>query len=49
MYFKDCDGLGQAIMVAKKHPVNLSGIEKWCEDERQLEVYEEFIKLLKKN
>ena len=47
MYFKDRDGLDQAILVSFKHPVNLSSIEKWCRGEKHQEVFEEFIKLLK--
>ncbi len=48
IYFKDRDGLDQAILVAKKHPVNFKSIEKWCKAEGYLEVYKEFIELLKK-
>ena len=47
MYFKDRDGLDQAILVSKRHPVNHSSIEKWCEGEKQPEVFKEFIKVLK--
>jgi hypothetical protein len=47
MYFKDRDGLDQAILVSKRHPVNLSSIKKWCEGEKHNEIYKEFLKLLK--
>ena len=47
MYFKDRDGLDQAVLVSSKHPVNFSSIEKWCKGENNHEVYKEFTKLLK--
>ena len=47
MYFKDRDGLDQAIMIANIHPIKLSSVERWCKGENNYEVYKEFIKLLK--
>ena len=46
MYFKDRDGIDQALLVAEKHPVNFASIEKWCKGENHHDVYQEFIKLL---
>jgi len=48
MYFHDRDGLDQAVLVAQKHPVNFKSIKKWCANENNLQVFEEFFKLLKK-
>ncbi|MBL6992257.1 MAG: hypothetical protein ISR65_20910 [Bacteriovoracaceae bacterium] len=47
MYFKDRDGLDQAVLVSKKQPVNMGSIEKWCKGENHVEVFKEFIKLMK--
>lgn len=47
VHFKDRVGIEQALLVAKMHPVKLEAIERWCEQERAEEVFEEFIKLLK--
>lgn len=48
MYFKSRDNFDQAILVAKKHPVNISKIKKWCAGEKHSEVFEEFQRELKK-
>lgn len=48
IYFKDRVGLEQALMVAKKHPVNLPSVEAWCKNENAGDVFIEFNKLLKK-
>jgi len=48
MYFKSRDNFDQAILVARKHPINISKIEKWCESEKHSEVFEEFLRALKK-
>jgi len=48
MYFKSRDNFDQAILVAKKHPINLEKVKKWCESEKHIEVFEEFVKKLKK-
>lgn len=42
IYFKDRVGFEQAIMVAKKHPVNIKSIELWCEKENAQSIFEEF-------
>lgn len=47
MYFKSRDNFDQAIMVAQKHPVSMAKIKKWCESEKHLDVFEEFVKILK--
>lgn len=48
IYFKDRVGLEQALLVARKHPVNLESVEKWCTKENAQIVFQEFINLLKK-
>jgi hypothetical protein len=48
MYFKSRDNFDQAILVAKKHPVSIAKIKKWCEGEKHLDVFEEFAQALKK-
>lgn len=47
MYFKDRDGLDQALLVASNHPIDLKSIEKWCKNEHRPEVFNEFLNLLK--
>lgn len=42
MHFKSRDNFDQAVLVAKRHPVNLTKIEKWCKGEKHLDVFEEF-------
>ncbi len=46
MHFKSRDNLDQAVLVAKKHSINMSKIKKWCEDEKHSEVFVEFKKAL---
>lgn len=48
MYFKSRDNLDQAILVAKKHSINLEKVKKWCESENQQKVFEEFLAALAK-
>lgn len=48
MYFKSRDNFDQAVLVAIKHPINLEKVKKWCETEKHPEVFEEFVKHLKK-
>lgn len=48
LYFKDRDGLDQAVLVARKQPINFESVKRWCEGERHIDAYEEFLKLLKK-
>ncbi len=40
--------LEQAVLVAKAQPHNLERIRKWCENERHPEIFEEFLKELKR-
>jgi len=47
LYFNDRDGLDQAVLVARKHPVKHESIKKWCKAENNIECYEEFVELLK--
>lgn len=47
IHFKDRVGIEQALMVARKHPVKFESIKKWCEQEKALEIYDEFLDLLK--
>lgn len=42
MYFQSRENFDQAILVAKKHPVNMEKIRKWCIGEKHLEVFNEF-------
>jgi hypothetical protein len=49
MHFKANDCLDQAIMIAKKHPINLEKINKWCETENTIEAYVEFLRRLKES
>jgi hypothetical protein len=48
IYFKDRVGLEQSLLVAKKHPVNLQNIEKWCVKENAIFAFTELLELLKK-
>lgn len=48
MYFKSRDNFDQALLVAKKHSVNLDKIKQWCAGEKHLDVFEEFVRALKK-
>jgi hypothetical protein len=47
-YFNARECLDQAIMVAKKHPVNFEKIKKWCEEERILNEFDTFLIEFKK-
>lgn len=47
IHFKAEECLDQAIMVAKKHPVNLKSIQKWCEGENAIEQWKIFVDRLK--
>jgi len=47
-YFRDKQCLEQALMVADRHPVNLSALEKWHENESLMDEYLEFLELMKK-
>ena len=47
-YFHDNQCLEQALMVTNKHPVNLSALEKWHENESLMEEYVKFLELMKK-
>lgn len=48
LYFKTRDNLEQAILAAKKHPIDLAKVKKWCAGEGHPEVFDEFINELKK-
>lgn len=47
IHFKNRVGLEQAVLVARKHPVNLSKIQQWCSKEKSQDVFEEFKSYLK--
>jgi hypothetical protein len=47
IHFKAKDCLDQAIMIAKKHPVNFKKIESWCKKEGGEATFEEFIRMLR--
>jgi hypothetical protein len=49
IYFKTRDGMDQAVLVAKNQEVNFSSIKKWCSGEGHAEVFDEFIKELKRS
>ncbi len=46
IYFKDRDGLDQAVLIAKKCSVNFESIKRWCVNEQNEPTFDEFIKLL---
>ncbi len=46
-YFQARECLDQAVMVAKRHPVNFNRIKIWCEKERIIDKYDDFIRELK--
>ncbi len=48
IHFQAEECLQQAVLVAKKHPIKLREIKKWCENEESLEAFNEFKKELKK-
>ena len=47
-HWNDQQGLDQAVMVARKHPVNLSKVEKWSEREGMKPKFQKFFGLLKR-
>lgn len=47
IYFKDRDGMDQAVLIGRKHPIDFNSVESWCKNEGYSEVYKEFIDLLK--
>ena len=46
-FFSARDCLDQAVLVAKKHPIDFKKIEEWCIDEKIENDYQDFLKLLK--
>ena len=48
IFFKNRVGLEQALLVARKHPVNFEQIRKWCVSEKSEAVFEEFKTLISK-
>jgi hypothetical protein len=46
--WKDKQNFEQAVMVASRHPVDISKIKKWSTDENELEKFEQFIEAVKK-
>ncbi len=47
IHFKADECLDQAVMVAKKHPVNLKSIKKWCIAENGKEQWNDFLTKMK--
>ncbi len=47
IHFKANDCLDQAIMIAKKHPVNFKKIQAWCKKENGEAAFQEFLRKLK--
>ena len=48
IHFKARECLDQAVLVAQNQPVDFGKIRKWCEAEGAKEIYEEFLKKVKK-
>lgn len=48
IYFKSEEGLDQAVLVAKAQPFKKSEVKRWCENERSLWAYNDFIRKLAK-
>jgi hypothetical protein len=46
-HWNDKQGLDQAVMIARRHPIKLKEVEKWSEAEGELEKFEIFRKSLK--
>lgn len=46
IYYKSEEGLEQAVLVAKAQPFKKSEVKKWCENEKSLWAYHDFIKKL---
>lgn len=46
IYFKDREGLDQAVLVASQHPVDFCEIKRWCDNENESWAFEEFKKNL---
>ena len=44
IYFKSPEGLDQALLVAKTQPFNKSAVKRWCERERAVWAYKDFLK-----
>ena len=47
IHFDARECLDQAVLVAKKHPVKLKEIRKWCEGEKGEKQWEDFLKKIK--
>lgn len=47
IHFNARECLDQAVMVAKKHPIKLNNIKKWCIDEGGETQFQDFLKKLK--
>lgn len=47
IHFKAAECLDQAVMVAKKHPVKLEEIKKWCMGEQGEKQWEDFLEKFK--
>ena len=48
IHFKTQDGLDQALLVAQKHPFNLSKVKKWCTSEGGIKEFSDFEREFKK-
>jgi hypothetical protein len=46
-HWNDRQSLEQALLVAKKHPIGLSKIQRWSKNENMLDKYQIFLKYLK--
>ena len=48
IHFKARECLDQAILVGKKHPINLEAVREWCKGEGAESAFEDFIQKLQK-
>jgi hypothetical protein len=47
IHFKARECLDQAVLVAKKHPLKLDAVKKWCKNEGAEWAFEDFLKKIK--
>jgi hypothetical protein len=47
IHFKARECLDQAVLVAKKHPIKLDAVKKWCKNEGAKEAFDDFLKKMK--
>ncbi len=47
IHFKAKNCLDQAVMIAKRHPINFEKVKSWCEGEGRVEAFDDFMQKLK--